>query len=215
MNRAVYIIVTGFLILGCHRQDAVSEQLRQLEAGEGGSGYKLELAYASAVMNDLLDDGTSLEIVEKLIALHAFPQARYCLDHLEKSMADRPKSSQLLKLVKVGSQRAFKVWKLSTALKITSWVLGVLALVFFFWACWRWSSVALLTVGAIGTTAAALIAGAIVGKKVMRMVRYRDTLTEIAIGIAMSLLGWLVARIHLHVFDRWFLLIGRVRDRND
>jgi len=133
---------------------------------------------------------------------------------VEKSMADRSKSRRLTKLVKVGSQRAFKVWKLSTPLKITAWVLGALALVFFFWACWKWSSVALLTVGAIGTTAAVLIAGAIVGKKVMRMVRYRDTLSEIAIGVAMSLLGWIVARIHLHVFDRWFLHIGRVSDRD-
>jgi len=132
---------------------------------------------------------------------------------VEKSMEDRPKSARLLKLVKIGSQRAFKVWKLSTPLKITSWILGVLALVFFFWACWQWSSVALLTVGAIGTTAAVLIAGAIVGKKVMGMVRYRDTLTEIAIGVAMSLLGWIVARIHLHVFDRWFLHAGRVSGR--
>jgi hypothetical protein len=49
----------------------------------------------------------------------------------------------------------------------------------------------------------------------MRMVRYRDTLTEIAIGIAMSLLGWIVARIHLHIFDKWFLHIGRVGDRTD
>lgn len=133
---------------------------------------------------------------------------------VEKSMADRSKSKRLMKLVKVGSQRAFKVWKLSTPLKITAWILGVLALVFFFWACWKWSSVALLTVGAIGTAAAALIAGAIVGKKVMRIVRYRDTLSEIAIGIAMSLLGWIVARIHLHIFDKWFLHIGRVSDRD-
>jgi predicted acylesterase/phospholipase RssA len=133
---------------------------------------------------------------------------------VEKAMADRPQSKRLLKLVKVGSQRAFKVWKLSTPLKITSWILGALTLVFFFWACWKWSSVALLTVGAIGTTAAALIAGAVVGKKVMRMVRYRDTLAEIAIGVAMSLLGWIVARIHLHLFDKWFLHIGRVSDRN-
>jgi predicted acylesterase/phospholipase RssA len=130
---------------------------------------------------------------------------------VEESMQDRSESKRLMKLVKVGRQRAFKVWKLSTPLKITAWILGALALAFFFWASWKWSSVALLTVGAIGTTVAALIAGAIVGKKIMRMVRYRDTLTEIAIGVSMSLLGWILARIHLHVFDKWYLRAGRVK----
>jgi len=45
----------------------------------------------------------------------------------------------------------------------------------------------------------------------MRVVRYRDTLSEIAIGVGMSLVGWILARIHLHVFDKWYLRAGRVK----
>jgi len=130
---------------------------------------------------------------------------------VEKSMEDRSKSKQLLKLVKVGSQQAFKIWRLSMPLKITAWVLGILALILLLWACWKWSSVALITLGTIGSGVAVLIAGAIFGKTLMRVVRYRDTLSEIAIGVGMSLVGWILARIHLHVFDKWYLRAGRVK----
>jgi predicted acylesterase/phospholipase RssA len=130
---------------------------------------------------------------------------------VEESMKDPAKFGSLLKLLKVGSQRAFKIWKLNTPLKITAWVLGIVALILLLVACWKWSSVALITLGTIGTIVAVTIAGAIVGKKVMRVVRYRDTLSEIAIGVGMSLVGWILARIHLHVFDKWYLRAGRVR----
>ena len=131
---------------------------------------------------------------------------------VEESMKNPSQSGHMLKLLKVGSQRAFKIWQLSIPLKITSWILGALALILLLWACWKWSSVALITLGTIGTTVALVIAGAIFGKTVMRLVRYRDTLTDIAIGVAMSLLGWVLARIHLHVFDKWYLHAGRIKD---
>jgi len=130
---------------------------------------------------------------------------------VEESMKHPSKSERLLKLLDVGSQQAFKIWRLSTPLKIIALVLGILALILLLWACWKWSSVALITLGTIGTTVAVLIAGAIFGKTVMRVVRYRDTLTEIAIGVGMSLVGWIFARIHLHVFDRWYLRAGGVK----
>ena len=43
----------------------------------------------------------------------------------------------------------------------------------------------------------------------MRVIRWRDTLTYIAIGIGMSLAGFAVARLHLHVFDKIYLWYGR------
>jgi len=129
---------------------------------------------------------------------------------VEGPMKDAPKSEPLLKLLKVGSQQAFKIWHLYKPLKIAAVIIAVLALVLLLWACWKWSSLALITLGTIGSTVAVLIAGGIFGKTVMRMVRYRETLTEIAIGVGMSLFGWIIARIHLHIFDRWYLRAGRV-----
>lgn len=42
------------------------------------------------------------------------------------------------------------------------------------------------------------------------MVRYRKTLSAVILGVAMMTAGFLLARLHLHVFDRLFLWQGRV-----
>jgi len=130
---------------------------------------------------------------------------------VEKAMQDRSKSEELLNLLNVGSKRAFKIWKLSRPLEILGWILGAIALVALILACWKWSSVALITLGTIGITILVLIGGAIFGKTVMQIVRYRETLTQIALGVVMALAGWILARIHLHIFDRLFLLKGRLK----
>lgn len=80
------------------------------------------------------------------------------------------------------------------------------------WACWKWSSVALIAPGTIGTTVAVLILGTILGKTVMRVVRYRDTLMQIVLGVAMALVGWIFVCIHLHIFDRLFLRKGQLKN---
>ena len=131
---------------------------------------------------------------------------------VESAMTDPTRSDSLAKLLDVSRQRALKIWLLSTPLKIAGIVLLIAALAGLLWACWKWSTVALVTLGTIGTTVAVLLAGAIVGKTVMRAVQYRETVIQIAIGVGMALLGWILARIHLHVFDRLYLRAGRVKD---
>jgi len=44
----------------------------------------------------------------------------------------------------------------------------------------------------------------------VKVLRYRKTLQDVVIGVGMVTVGWLVARLHLHVFDRWFLRQGRL-----
>jgi len=131
---------------------------------------------------------------------------------VEPGMTDPTRSDRLAKLLGVSSKRALKIWLLSTPLKIAGIVLLVAALAGFLWACWKWSTVALVTLGTIGSTVTVLLAGAIVGKTVMRAVQYRETVIQIAIGVGMALLGWILARIHLHVFDKLYLHAGRVKD---
>ena len=71
-----------------------------------------------------------------------------------------------------------------------------------------------VTVGRIGVFAigAAVIAtlGKTVGRKLRGIVRLHETVTKILIGIGMSALGWLPARLHLHVFDWWCRKFGRL-----
>ena len=56
--------------------------------------------------------------------------------------------------------------------------------------------IALLSVLGLGTVA--------------KVVNYRKTLQQMLIGIGMATIGFLLARLHLHVFDRIFLWQGRL-----
>jgi hypothetical protein len=68
--------------------------------------------------------------------------------------------------------------------------------------------------GAIVSFVAFLLVYAAVGKRwgleVMRVVRWQDTARNIAVGLGMALAGFLVARLHLHVFDRLYLWYGKL-----
>jgi len=46
---------------------------------------------------------------------------------------------------------------------------------------------------------------------VSKAVNYRKTMQEIVIGLGMSTVGFLFARLHLHVFDRLFLWQGKLK----
>jgi predicted acylesterase/phospholipase RssA len=148
------------------------------------------------------------------------PKEQYPWDFLaveEGMKGSGAKYDYLKRQLSVSDTLAFKIWKLSTPLKITSWVLMIAAIAFVIWACFHWGSkivvpqITLWGIGAFIAGIAAIFAATyIVGKKVVRVVRLRETLTLITIGIVMSLLGWLVARLHLHIFDPMFLRQGSI-----
>jgi hypothetical protein len=131
---------------------------------------------------------------------------------IEELMKRSAGSKKFLRLLKVASNRAFKIWKLSKPLSITAIILAIAVVVGFFWASWRWPTFSLfnLSLGWCGAAAALVLASLILGKFVMRIVRYRETLNRIAIGSVLALFGWLIARLHIHVFDKWYLRFGKV-----
>jgi hypothetical protein len=133
---------------------------------------------------------------------------------VEDSFKDPEESIKMLKLLKVAGNTALKIWLLSKPLMAAGIVI-VLALMFgFLLACLKWPSLPLITLGMIGTTLFFFIIGLFIGKTILRIVNFRDTLSQIAIGLGMSLLGWGVARLHLHVFDKWYLRAGSMeKDR--
>jgi H+/Cl- antiporter ClcA len=91
-------------------------------------------------------------------------------------------------------------------------MLAIVAVSGFFWASWRWPTFSLfnLSLGWCGAATALVLAGMIFSKIVIRIVRYRETLNRIAIGIVLALFGWLIARLHIHVFDKWYLRSGKI-----
>jgi hypothetical protein len=50
----------------------------------------------------------------------------------------------------------------------------------------------------------------VLGKTVMTLAQYKKTLTRALIHLGMCVFGFLVARLHVHLFDRLYLSIGRL-----
>ncbi len=135
---------------------------------------------------------------------------------------------KLIQHLTVSSSLMFKVWKLSPRLSLTAKVLaavvaiGLLYLVFSNLDAKPLEGLLTglgqkLSVKTIFWTIVTLIAGyvavAYVGpgvKIAKRLLDFPGTLRRIALGVGMGLAGWMVAGLHLKVFDRWFIKIGKV-----
>jgi hypothetical protein len=140
---------------------------------------------------------------------------------VESLLADTDPESWLRRQLKVADKLALKVWLVTRRLQLAIGVVAVLLLSFIgrqvyqsrdsLSEIWReplfvfdptpadlaWTvGIALVSMFGLGVLAKAL--------------DYRKTLQQMLIGIGMATLGFLLARVHLHVFDRLFLRQGRV-----
>ena len=132
---------------------------------------------------------------------------------MERPAADR---GFLLRL-RVAEYISFKIWRLSRVLQLASVFVSVLllGLILVIWLQWRPNPPPKLT---IETTLESLIAiflftsiASLAIPIVIRAMRFQKTLQQFAIGLGMATFGFIIARLHLHVFDRIFLWMGRVR----
>ena len=139
------------------------------------------------------------------------PKPNWRFLRVEPSMNDETRSQEMMELLKVAGNTALKIWLLSKPLKFTGIIILLIAVIAFLLASLKWHYLPLLTLGMIGSFALVFFAGMFVGKTILRIVNFRETLTQIAVGIAMALVGWLLARLHLHVFDRLFLRKGQLK----
>ncbi len=122
-------------------------------------------------------------------------------------------SASLLKQLKVADKLFFKVWLLLRPLQIIGGLAVLLALILMCYLAYEYRTEKILTltindafwVG--GITAIALMGPGILS----RVIDYRKTVQEMLIGLGMAVFGALVARLHLHVFDRLFLAQGRLK----
>jgi predicted acylesterase/phospholipase RssA len=133
---------------------------------------------------------------------------------VDDAMRGNAATDDLKRILKVGRSRAFKVWMLSRPLKVAGGLLAVLLAAAALWGLWalREASLPLLWIVVIPLVLAALsfLAPLVLSQGMVRLLRVRDVLTKAAVGIVMGTVGWIGAVIHLLVFDRMFLRMGRV-----
>ncbi|MDB5516896.1 MAG: Patatin [Tardiphaga sp.] len=120
--------------------------------------------------------------------------------------------------LKTAEYIAFKVWRLSRLLQIAAVLIPVVAVIGFAVAQWNnWSGLSArkltieATLGGLVLTVVFAAMAALALPPLMRWLRLPKTLQQFAIGFGMASFGFLVARLHLHVFDRLFLKDGEMR----
>jgi len=116
----------------------------------------------------------------------------------------------LMRLLKVSNCLAFKVWKLVPVLKIVGFAILALLAIAILWAAFFRQDINLITLRELVVMALAAGAAYIVGENLVRVVRFRDTLQQILIGLGMCFGGVAIARLHLWFFDPLYLKLGKV-----
>ncbi len=134
------------------------------------------------------------------------------VDPLQKKAAE---GSLFMRILQVGSKTVLKVWYLSKPLRFIGILVAIVTGTLLIYLALENRHRVLLTVGDVGVFVLASLITVLFGKLVMRIVWFRQTLIKIAIGIAMSVVGFFVARLHLHLFDKFYLCLGRTEGLGD
>jgi hypothetical protein len=132
---------------------------------------------------------------------------------IEQALRQPGVDTPLMRRLKVADKLVFKVWMISRSLQLAGGIALVTLLVMLAALGWLyWSRTAFsMTVGALLTAFVCLALGAAGWGPLVKTIQYRKTFQSILIGFGMGTLGFLLARLHLHVFDRLFLWYGRLK----
>ncbi|MCI0434163.1 MAG: patatin-like phospholipase family protein [Gemmatimonadetes bacterium] len=128
---------------------------------------------------------------------------------VDDAMVRGSTATRLMTHLRVAGQRFFKVWRLSRPLSIIGVVIAVAALVVTSWAAWEFRTASILTVGTVAGFVLVTALATIVGKTILRIAQFRSTLTKFAAAAALAILGPILVRAHLVIFDALFRRGGR------
>jgi len=124
--------------------------------------------------------------------------------------------------LKVGRHVAFKVWRLSAALRASAAVLGLGVVGALGWAWTTHPSLVVVKevrlgwlLSSVAAAGVAALAAQLVGARIVGALQWKESLYRMGVGIGMCLGGWLIARLHLLVFDPLYLRIGNAKRFQD
>jgi hypothetical protein len=124
-------------------------------------------------------------------------------------VSDVKKSAALDKQLSVSDRRFFKVWLLSPRLKAFGVVLVLAALIGAGWWLWENRHLAPFTVGGLTITLVTMVVLARVGTFFNLAHDVATGCKKIIVTLALAIVGWAIAGIHLIAFDRLFLCLGK------
>lgn len=210
-------------------QRLLSEIRTDLDSFTEGEAYSLmasgyfmtEHEFARSIQSSKVFPGITDERVKRRSAWRFL--------NFEEALKQPGRAENLKRLLEAGSSLGFKIWQLSKPLIILK-QLGTVAalallvsLLLMYVKHPEWGEISLLKIGfgesalytlklsVVGYAAIVILLGRVFGPFVMKIVNWRKTAREWAIGIAMSLLGFVIARLHIWTFDKLFLRWGRLK----
>lgn len=145
--------------------------------------------------------------------------------------------NRVSRLLDAGASTAFKIWKLSPILRGVKWTLVALGISGVAGLLYTRQNDQVLTLansvlpdgvrnltlggvglsilGTIGLATVSVVLNRLLGHNyaggLMRVIRWRDTVRSVVIGVCMATVGFVIARLHLYVFDKWYLRYGGIR----
>jgi hypothetical protein len=143
---------------------------------------------------------------------------------LEPAMTRATDDDRLMKVLRTASSLPFKAWRLVPALRYLSMALLAAVVLGLLYVHLQFGPRTLADVAAVLPESLQVRVGdvifVVVGLAVSvlglgivaRALQLRGAVSRAALGIGVATVGWLVARVHLAVFDRLYLSYGR-RDR--
>ncbi|GAB4285606.1 MAG: hypothetical protein Kow0092_39590 [Deferrisomatales bacterium] len=118
-----------------------------------------------------------------------------------------PRRDALAEQLAAASQRAFKVWRLVPALRRAACGLlgaGAVALALLLWLLWGYRVE--FSVGTVALAVLAVAAGSVL--PLWKVISPEKAKRSLLMKVGVSTLGYLGAKLHLLLFDRWFLRQG-------
>jgi len=148
--------------------------------------------------------------IERLFPAAEFTDMPWTFLGAEPLLSQGPQLDAVKKHLAAGASSAFKVWRLSRPLKVLGVVFIAALAGPLVWAWQHWSAVSVLTVGSVGTYVLATLAALVVPTMLIRIIRFRATLGQAGLISAATLIASFGFKIHLAVFDPWFIKLGRL-----
>jgi predicted acylesterase/phospholipase RssA len=170
-----------------------------------GSGYRM----AARELGDRLPD---------LAAPNGAAAWRFrAVEPLLAGNGDAALTRRLDKTLDVAGARALKVWRLIPALGVMRFIIIAAAIAGAAWFLFaNRAEVAIhLTWGDVLRKIAPVVVTVLLGGWVAKAIWVRSTFTQFLVRLAVVVVGWLVALVHLAVFDRLYLRYGRVVTAGD
>jgi predicted acylesterase/phospholipase RssA len=186
-------------------QHLLAANRTDLDAWSDAEAYTLMLSGYRMTEHQMDPETSTLPVPSGSIGDHQWDFME--TDELQRAAKE---GSMFMRILKVGSLTPLKVWYLCKPLTVLGLIIALIALLALARFGYQHQDVALITVRDIGIFMLTLLVATFFGKVVMQTVWFRQTLGKFAFGVVMSMFGFIVARLHLHVFNPLYLRLGKL-----